>query len=352
MARRRKIGRRITLLVLVIIVAVAAWLWLRPESEQQPTPAEKPIADSSQSGAKPILPADEDRDGRKPEERTAPKAAPAAPGRLSADQAKAAYERGMAALKNNSLVEARKGLSAAYFSERLGPQRRDEVRQTLTDLADITLIGQRSTVYPGDPYAFYYEFKPGETYIGVKGVERTQKLHVPWLAVKRINSLQRAADIQAGRPYKFIYGPFHAIVYKSDFVMDIYLQREGLERIFVKRLRVGMGRNGSTPAGMWRVRLGGKNSQATWYPPPNSELRGPVAYGDENYAFGTKGLWIGLEGLDQTNRLLSNYGIHSTSDQSSIGRAESLGCIRLADGDIDLVYSLLYEHWSTVEVRP
>jgi lipoprotein-anchoring transpeptidase ErfK/SrfK len=56
--------------------------------------------------------------------------------------------------------------------------------------------------------------------------------------------------------------------------------------------------------------------------------------------------------MDASTRNLTDYGIHSTNDQTSIGGAQSLGCIRLADGDIDLVYSLLYEHWSTVEVRP
>ena len=42
--------------------------------------------------------------------------------------------------------------------------------------------------------------------------------------------------------------------------------------------------------------------------------------------------------------------MHDTNDQSSVGKAVSLGCIRLADGDIDLLFAMLYEKWSTVTI--
>jgi lipoprotein-anchoring transpeptidase ErfK/SrfK len=96
---------------------------------------------------------------------------------------------------------------------------------------------------------------------------------------------------------------------------------------------------------------GGKLIHPTWNPPPSSAVQGPIGYGQPGYALGAKGLWIGLEGIDDSTRDCRNYGIHSTSDPSSIGKEESLGCIRLADEDIDLVYSLLYEVHSTVQTR-
>jgi len=268
---------------------------------------------------------------------------------VSAAEAAAAYERGAAMIRDNKLPEARTLLSRAYYSGRLPKSRLDDARRKLTKLAEITLIGPRSAVYPNDPYAFSYQFQPGEL---LAKVERKLKLHVPWQIILRINGLRRAEDIQAGRYYKLIRGPFHAVVYKSKFTMDIFLHRRGQQKIFIKRMRIGTGADGATPIGMWRVRLGGKQERPTWYPPPNSRFRGPIAYGQENYAFGVKGLWIGLEGLDEGTRGLSGYGIHSTNDPSSIGQARSLGCIRLGDEDIELVYYLLYEHWSTVEVRP
>ncbi|CAN0592015.1 unnamed protein product, partial [Laminaria digitata] len=57
--------------------------------------------------------------------------------------------------------------------------------------------------------------------------------------------------------------------------------------------------------------------------------------------------WIGLTGVGQYSDLES-YGIHGTIDPDSIGSDESMGCVRLAKGDIDVVYELLAEHISRV----
>ena len=269
--------------------------------------------------------------------------------KLTAKGAEAAYTEGMALLKFNKFVAARTQLNRAYYSGKLPTKRQVELRATLTDLADVTLIGPGTVVYEGDPYAFYYKPASGEVLVKI---ERKLKLHVPWQTLVRINGLARAADIRAGKAYKMIRGPFHAIVYKSGFVMDVYLHRQGLEPVFIKRMRVGIGKDGSTPTGLWRVKLGKKSVRKSWYPPDSSPIKGPVPWGHPKYAFGVKGLWIALEGADPEMRVMNGYGIHSTNDPSSIGKATSLGCIRLADADIDRVFALLYEQWSMVEVRP
>jgi len=268
---------------------------------------------------------------------------------LAAEEAAAAYRRGLEALQAHELIQARSLMNKAYFSGKLPADLENDARRQLTELAETTLTGPRTTVWPGDPYAFWYSPLPGQV---LASIERQLKLHVPWQIILKINGLGRPEDLAAGRQYKLIYGPFHAIIRKSAFIMDIYLHRQGLEKVFIRRVRIGTGKNGSTPAGMWRVRLGGKQEHPTWYPPPNSNYSGAIPYGHPDYAFGPKGLWIGLEGLDEHTRMLTDYGLHSTNDPASIGTARSLGCIRLADEDIELVYSLLYEHWSTVEVRP
>ena len=350
MRKKSKSGRWVLAIIAIAALAIVVWMVFKqdvpgetdPEETTGGTATDAPpgVVKNAGEGRK------EDPSGKGPSKHPPPDTGET---RTTALAASAAYDSGMAKLRAERLVEARSLLSKAYFSGLLPAARQDEARKTLTELAEITLIGLRSTVYPGDPYAFYYEFNPGEV---LAKVERKLKMHVPWQIILKVNGLQRAADIQADRPYKMIYGPFHAIISKSAFTMDVYLQREGLDRIFIKRLRVGTGKNGSTPAGMWRIRLGGKHERATWYPPPNSPIRGPVYYGQPGYAFGQKGLWLSLEGLDENTRLLRDYGIHSTHDPRSIGRAESLGCIRLGDDDIELAYSLLYEHWSTVEVCP
>jgi hypothetical protein len=275
--------------------------------------------------------------------------APTDPPAMDAPEAAAAIDSGMRYLKAGELISARTELNNAYYSDGLTEARKADLRAVLTDLAERTLIGAGSAVFEDDPYAEHYTCRPGDV---LALIERRQRLHVPWQLLIRVNNMRRPEDLEAGRTYKLVHGPFHAVICKGDFLMDIFLQREDKPRVFVKRMRIGTGRNGSTPVGMWRVRLGGKNERPTWYPPPNSIHRGPIAYGQPDYAFGVKGLWIGLEGLDGNTAPLTDYGIHSTNSPDSIGRAESLGCIRLADDDIELAYTLLYEHWSTVEVRP
>jgi len=70
------------------------------------------------------------------------------------------------------------------------------------------------------------------------------------------------------------------------------------------------------------------------------------------YPFGRKAMWISLVGVDENTRKLTDYGIHSTDDESTISKQSSLGCIRMRDKDIQEIYERLYEKWSTVETLP
>lgn len=266
---------------------------------------------------------------------------------LTAADAVAAAGKGNELLAAKRLAEGRVELSKALLSGALPPATQDAVRETLTDLAGRMTFSRE--VFDGDPYAMQYTFQPSEV---LAKVERKLKLHVPTQIVMKINGIQDARTIRAGQTLKVILGPFHAIVTKGDYTMDIYLHREGSEPVFIKRLRVGLGKDGTTPIGLWRVGLGSKLVRAPWNPPPNSPIRRSIAWGEPDYPLGKRGYWLGLEGIEEKTRMHAGYGIHGTNDPSSIGRAESLGCIRLADEDIDLVFSLLYEKWSTVRVRP
>jgi lipoprotein-anchoring transpeptidase ErfK/SrfK len=188
---------------------------------------------------------------------------------------------------------------------------------------------------------------------------------VPAQLLVQINPPTSAATFRAGADYKLIKGPFHAIVYKSIFKLDLYLHRksDNLDPVFIKRYDVGLGQNNSTPVGLWRLGCGaltdasgqrerGKLLRARWNPPPNSTRRLSIEYNMPGYPFGRKGMWISMVGLDENTKKLTDYGIHSTDDPSSIGRQASMGCIRLRDADIQEVYDRLYEKWSRVRIVP
>ena len=301
-----------------------------------PGPA-SPKKDDDGKASKPVAPL-----ATKP---APPKPAPPKP----VDTAKAleAYGKGMDLLKADKPVAARAALSEALLSGGLVGQREEKAREELTKLAEKTIFSDR--YFDGDPYVSRYKFLPGEYLVHIE--RRKLGLHVPPKLIERINNI-RAPQIRAGQALKMVHGPFHAIVHKGKFIMDIYLHREGLEKVFIKRVRVGLGKDGTTPVGSWRVKLGSKQPNSVWYPPPNSPHRKALRPGHPDYPLGRKGYWIGLEGTDEKTRSEEGYGIHGTNDPKTIGKEDSLGCIRLGDKDIELVFSVLYEKWSTVEIRP
>jgi len=277
---------------------------------------------------------------------------PTAPPITPADRARAAtlLEKGLSRASENQLVAARAALADALNTGALEPQQADAVRAKLVELANKTLFSRE--VLPDDPCTGWYTIKAGEVLVKV---ERALKLRVPTQLILKINGIADARKIQINRKLKVLYGPFHAVVSKSRFTLDVYLEEAETGRmIFVRRLRVGIGKDGATPVGPWRVAVGGKTIKPEWTPPSSSNLpRGPIRPTDPRYPLGKKGYWISLEGVKPnpyTKR--DGYGIHDTNDPASIGKAASMGCIRLVDDDMEQLFFMLYEGWSRVRILP
>ena len=256
------------------------------------------------------------------------------------------YQRGQELTDTGELIEARTVLSKALFSDKLPAADAAGARKLLASLAENTLFSPGFDVT--DPYLLRYTVKAGDK---LSRVERRLELHVPTQIICKTNRIDDPNKISAGQTLKLIKGPFHAVISLSNFTMDVYLHREGLPYLFIKRMPVGVGKKGVTPVGSWRVGLGRKMIKPPWNAPPNSGKKGTILYGQPGYPFGKKGLWIGLEGTDKNTRPLQGYGLHSTDDQASVGGQVSLGCVRLKDKDMELAFSLLYEKWSTVIIK-
>jgi hypothetical protein len=244
-------------------------------------------------------------------------------------------------------LQARAELSRLVFSGKLSEEEEKKAVVDLTLLFEKTIACRE--IVESDSYVFSYTVKAGDTLEGPRGILRTQGASLPQSMILAMNGIASNYQIRTGQRLKLISGSFHAIVRKSKFAMDIYLEKEGAEKVFVKRIGIGLGPGGSTPEGEWRVAQGSK-MQRPPYNDPKTFKR--VLYGEEGYPFGKKGIWIGLEGTDERTRKVGDFGIHSTDDPKSIGKVSSMGCVRVADEDIDIVWSVLTEVRSKVSVVP
>ncbi|MCA9291303.1 MAG: L,D-transpeptidase, partial [Phycisphaerales bacterium] len=126
--------------------------------------------------------------------------------------------------------------------------------------------------------------------------------------------------------------------------LDVYLG-EGRDRVFVRSFSVGLGSDNSTPVGRFRLMKNSKTINPNWRNPRTGEY---FSKDDPKNPIGEQ--WMGLEGTEERTKGLLGYGIHGTIDPGSIGRDASLGCVRMLPADVALLYEMLVEELSTVEI--
>ena len=235
--------------------------------------------------------------------------------------------------KPPKIIEARDKLNDA-LSMPMNNVQRALVKQKLSELADKWLFSR--TVFPADRLCSNYQVKDGDL---LRAIGNEKK--VPWEILQEVNKISRPELLKSGEMIKVVQGPFHAKVYRSTFTMDIYLQNT-----FVCSFAVGLGQEGKeTPTGLWSVKQGGKMIKPPWSDPDTRKL---LNYGDPGYALGSR--WIALDGLRGEAKDRTGFGIHGTIEPETIGTKSSKGCVRLHNGDVIKVYSLLTEVHSLVKV--
>src|SRR5690606_24586167 len=154
-----------------------------------------------------------------------------------------------------------------------------------------------------------------------------------------------ASRIQVGQKLKMIKGPFHAMVVKSAFRIDMYLEGADGRPVYITSFSVGLGESGSTPHGLFRV--GVKLENPGWTNPRTSQTYGPDDAGNPIGDY-----WIALEGIEEATKNLKSYGVHGTIEPHTIGTEASMGCVRLRDKDVEMVFKLLQSGVSTVRIVP
>ena len=142
-------------------------------------------------------------------------------------------------------------------------------------------------------------------------------------SMRRINGL-KGETIQPRQRLRILPGKLKIFVDKSDFILWATLD----DRIFFE-FPVGTGRDNGTPLGAFAIRV--RQKDPTWWRPGEA----PVPAGDPKNVLGSR--WLGF----QETQDFAGFGIHGTSDPSSLGKESSAGCIRMRNEDIEILYDFV-----------
>ena len=249
-------------------------------------------------------------------------------------------QAGLDMLAQNKPVEARSMLTAALERTDISPADADRIRTELTKLNQRLIFGPE--VVAGDPHVSTYNIQEGDSLVKL---QRKLGLSVDWRFLQRVNNISAPERLRLGQRLKIVKGPFHAVIYKRDFRMDLFMG-DGSDRVFVRSFKVGLGEHGATPEGAFAVKPNSKLIDPAWTNPRTGEQ---FAANDPKNPLGE--YWIGLIGVSENIRDLETYGMHGTIEPDSIGQNRSMGCVRMLADDIALVYEVMIEGASRVEIR-
>ena len=248
-------------------------------------------------------------------------------------------QAGLNLIAQGKLVEARETLSAALRSSNISPADAERIRTELTKVNQRLIFSPE--VVSGDSFAATHTIQRGD-YLST--LPKKLNLQIDWRLLARINRIH-PDRLQIGQRIKTIKGPFHAVVHKQAFRMDVYMG-PWEQRLYVCSFPVGLGEYGATPEGAYTVKTNSKLVNPAWTNPRTGQS---YTANDPENPIGEH--WIGLIGISDNIRGLEGYGIHGTIEPHSIGREMSMGCVRMHSADVELIYELLTENVSRVEIH-
>ena len=250
------------------------------------------------------------------------------------EEARKLVEEANRDIANDKIIAARTKLNTALRMP-LTQIQRENIKEKLTALSDIWLFGDK--VLTGDDLCSYYKVQSGDLLARI-----ASKNNIPWELLCKINKISRPESLRAGQKIKIINGPFHAIVDRSNFTIDIYLQQT-----YVKSYPVGLGQmQYTTPTGMWLVKKGGKMISPSWTDPDSGRTYDAT---DSDYPLGKR--WVALDGLSGEAKGRIGFAIHGTNEPDSIGKRSSRGCIRMHNKDVIEIYDMMMPGISQVQVK-
>jgi lipoprotein-anchoring transpeptidase ErfK/SrfK len=226
---------------------------------------------------------------------------PPAPAESSGDQ----YQHALALKNEGKLADARALLQPLADSEGTP----DNVLDLLGEL-DAKIIFTASPA----PEKVDYTIAAGDS-LG----KLAQKFGTTVELIKKSNNLNRDL-IRVGDRLRIYHGHFAVNVSKA--TNELRLTDDGK---FFKRYRVGTGEYSKTPVGEFKITS--RIADPPWWRSDGKT----IPFGDPENILGTH--WLGIN--------VAGYGIHGTWDTNSIGKQATAGCIRLLNGDVAELYTIL-----------
>ena len=236
-------------------------------------------------------------------------------------------------------IRARVELTRLLDSNALSATERTQAYTGINNLASSLFFSPN--IVPGDIASQSYVVKKGDSFARITSRE---KLAIDWRFIQRINQIASEKALRADMRLKLAHGPFDGEVIKADYRFNIYAGT-GSERVMVASFPCGVGTNDSTPVGTFKVRTGSKLIDPEWSNPRTGEK---FKSNDPKNPIGER--WIGLQGTTPETAKFTGYGIHGTVEPQSIGKQMSMGCVRLGDAEVQVVYELISES-STIVIR-
>ena len=198
-------------------------------------------------------------------------------------------------------------------------------------------------VFANDLFSKQYTVQEGDS---LSNIRKSLHLDCEWRFLQRINHLATERSIRVGQVLKTPTGAFHGEVHKSEFRLNIF-QGDGPGRVMIASYPISLGEFNSTPIGAFSIRPRSKLIDPEWRNPRTGQH---FASNDPANPIGER--WIGLKGIEPHNKNFEGYGIHGTTDITSIGKQASMGCVRMLPQDVEVVYELLTEPNSVITIAP
>jgi lipoprotein-anchoring transpeptidase ErfK/SrfK len=243
------------------------------------------------------------------------------------------------AMVDSDPVRARAELTRLLDSNQLSAAERQQAYAGINKLAEKLFFSAK--IVPGDVTSQSYVVKRGDS---LARIAKNEKLGVDWRFIQRINGMASEKAVRPDMRLKLAHGPFDVEVVKADFRLNLY-SGTGTDRVMVASFPCGLGTNDSTPVGTFKVRAGSKLINPEWNNPHTGEH---FAADNPQNPIGER--WIGLQGTTPDTTKFTGYGIHGTTEPQSIGKQMSMGCVRLGDAEVQVVYELVGEQ-SNIVIR-